>query len=186
MGGWNVDEERYKFIQLTESVVERYIDGLVRLEKETVEELGSAFDDFPWGEKEFRCTLLGKWEYSLCAIEPNQDVAIGFLIVAQWENNLHGHRMIVDKRHRKYGTAWKFYEILFRKAKANGIENYTAQVPYSNLYTKRWYQTHGFELLNTEEDLVWYTKSRDPTARLFEDHILSDDGHKSWVLRFKL
>jgi len=169
---------------LTKPVLARYMDDLIALEQLIVAELGTLYDEHPWGVPEFEMDLPGKWDYSWCATDTDTEAAVGFLVISRFGDNLHAHRMIVHPKYRRHGIARNFLERHFAKAQAAGLDYYTAQVPYDNHATRDWYINRGFELLRNDT-LTWYLRARESTDENAGDHLVAPEG-RSWVVRYAI
>ena len=169
---------------LTKPVLARYMGDLIALERLIVAELGTLYDEQPWGVPEFEMDLPGKWDYSWCATDTGTEAAVGFLVISRFGDNLHGHRMVVHPDYRRLGIAGQFYDQLFAKAKAAGLGYYTAQVPYDNHATRDWYLKRGHDLL-TDLDLGWYIEARGIAGEPAGDHLASNGG-RFWILRYAI
>ncbi len=171
----------------TKALMEKYLDQVIAIEEETSKQLGILYG-IPWKRENFLMELSGKWKYSTIALM--EDKLVGYLIMSQWQNNIHGHRMAmaVMSGRMKVKVAQALYQQTHKAAISEGIDSLTAIVPENNAPTCKYYTNEGFELLD-DISLETFINGRDMDAHV-ESGILVDnipvanEPARSFVFRF--
>ncbi len=133
----------------TKALMEKYLEQILYIEKKTSEQLGMSYGS-PWQKKNFVTDLPGKWTYSTIALINGG--LVGYLIMSQWQNNIHGHRMaMADMTGRmRVRVAQALYQQTHKAAVSQGIDSVTAIVPEDNIPTCKYYLNQGFDQLQGE------------------------------------
>jgi ribosomal protein S18 acetylase RimI-like enzyme len=173
---------------LTKEKTQKYISQIIHIEKETSEELGISYGN-SWVAKNFLMNLPGKWIFSSISIIDNR--LAGYLIMTQWNNNIHGHRMAIAsdfKSIKKVKIAQSLYRETEVNARKHMIKYATAIVPKDNIATQKFYLRENFKKL-TNDDLSWFIEGRNIQAHTDGD-ILVDiapvkgEPSRSFVFRY--
>ncbi|CAI8349913.1 MAG: Uncharacterised protein [Cellvibrionales bacterium UBA7375] len=116
------------------------------IEEKTSNQLGMLYGA-PWKKDNFLTGLPGKWTHSTIALI--NDCVVGYLIMSQWQNNIHGHRMAMAEMtgRMRVKVAQALYQQTHKTAINQGIESVTAIVPENNTPTCKFYLNEGFDRL---------------------------------------
>lgn len=173
---------------LDKSTTIHYLDELVAIELDTSKELGTSYG-IPWGKENFLVDLPGKWEFS--SVVFIDDKLAGYLIMSQWKNNIHGHRMAMAENFTgriKVKIAQCLYKQTGLAAIKFGIDTVTAIVPEDNLPTQKFYLREGFKPLSGDllnAFIIGRNMDAHIDKNIMVDNIpISGEPHRSCVFQY--
>lgn len=167
---------------LTLKNIDKYVLDLLRLDKETSEEMGPVFGNDIWNEASFSRDLKSKWESSQIAFTKPGRKICGFIISSeQLASELHIHRFAVSWQCRGRGIGDGLIKKLDDIVPKHGFRRITVEVNCRNERAISFYTKHGYECMSGRV-LLNYAEKRKNDVLTYDNHIRERDGAEFYIL----
>lgn len=167
---------------LTKDTMVAFVDEIVALDRDYIDEMGPRFCTFPWDRNHYLLDLKGKWALSQLAHSLESDIAGVWVASNTVKDTCHTHRILVSKKYQGRGIAKSMFEHLEKKARQIGLMKMTIEVSCLNETALMFYKKLGFALMKNSEITV-YLESRGRSANVFDGCIEEADGSRYYVCR---
>ena len=181
--------ESIETYQLNKNKMLELLEEFINIENDTSKELGVSAYGTASTKENFLVELPGKWIYSSFSIIGKR--LAGYLIMSQWNYNIHGHRMAMASNLRSIKKV-KIGQSLYRETKVNAqkhlIKYATANVPENNIATQKFYLHENFQRF-TGVELSWFVEGRKMDVHIEGDILVDNvpvkgEPSRSFVFRY--
>jgi ribosomal-protein-alanine N-acetyltransferase len=120
------------------------LPALERIEKEQFSN--------PWSRDYFAAELTNRFSHFFVAVDPRQNVLVGFLLFWKLDNELELHKIAVASAWQRQGHAARLLEFFLHSGRSWGSERAVLEVRAANSAAIRLYEKYAFRQVGRRRD----------------------------------